>query len=93
MTDKKYISKLLTYEQIRIRTNLCHEIRIRRMRIFLSFVTTLAESVERWVQSRLDPCPQRTNKRTNEHTRIPAPPHFTHNYSRLRLPGKVPTQY
>ena len=40
MTDKKYISKL-TYDQIRIWTNLCHEIRIRQMRIFLSSVTTL----------------------------------------------------
>jgi len=46
MTDKKYISK--SYDQIlihiRIRTNLCHEIRIRRMWIILSFVTTLYKS-------------------------------------------------
>jgi len=37
------MSKLLTYDQIRIciRTNLCHEIRIQRMQIFLRFVTTL----------------------------------------------------
>jgi len=47
MTDKKYMSNLLMYHQIRIRMNLCHEICIRRMRIcecgffYLCFVTTL----------------------------------------------------
>jgi len=53
MTDKKYISELLSYDQIhiRIRTNLCHEIHILRMRIFLSFVTTLIVAAYRWTCS------------------------------------------
>ena len=47
MIDRKK-SKLLTYDQlcICIRTNLCHEIRIRRMQIFLSFVTTQTNTVK-----------------------------------------------
>jgi len=37
----QYMSKLLMYDQIRIRTSLCHEISIRRIQIFLSLVTSL----------------------------------------------------
>jgi len=46
----QYMSKLLTYDQIRIRiririwTDLFHEIHIRRMLIFLGFVTSLVDS-------------------------------------------------
>ena len=43
MTHSAVYVKLLTYDQIRIRiqTDLCYEICIRRMRIFLGFVTSL----------------------------------------------------
>jgi len=35
------MSELLTYDQIRIWTDLCYEICIRRMRIFPCFITSL----------------------------------------------------